>query len=805
LQIYWDEPYTTQIERYTGYVNQTTTSLDTLQDPTAVFNLDADVTLGGSRQVFALKISDKAITIGADNAALTLGNGTGQAGLIFNGGAIQAGSGKTDTSLAFGGAEGVIYASSGGGTIGTAISGTAGLTKFGPGRLVLSGDNSGLSGSLSVNGGTLNVQSATALGSTNTTVASGAALEIQGGVGVGGTSLTLNGTGYWGALRSVSGQNAYSGAITLGSDAQVFVVCDNFTLGGSISLGGRSLVKSGLGTLVITGTNGDAGSIFVSAGTLQVGDGGATGSITGNIGIGNMAEVVFNRSDAVTYNGSISGLGHLRQAGSGTLTLGVPNSFAGDTRIVSGTLKIGCSTALQNSILDMNAADAGTFDMNHLDAVLGGLMGSRNLTIAPNRTLTVGTWISSSEPARTYSGVLSGGALATTGWRGTLTLTGANAYTGDTTISPGTTLQIGDGGTTGSITSNVIIHSGTLTFKRSNDYTFAYDISGHGSVVQFGSGTTILCGNNTYFGSTTVLRGTLRLDGATAHLPSSSYIRLGGGTLEYVGAATGSSGQLGPLFLDGEATVRSVYGGAGDTVLTFASLDGREIGGVGNFISGGRDTTNRISFVTAPGTGFCDQGLFFRSADYMAYDAAGYVRGLDYAPGNADNAVSVAAGANIGASSGKHVETTGAITAQPSIGINTLKINGPGDFTLADGATLTLANSGLLKTGGGAAAISGGSRIDCADLQLLIRADTAADLLAISTPISKAGGTFTKTGAGTLTLSGNSYLGSAYINAGRLVLAGGTTNGGFSFLVGSSGFPAPWTSPALLSTVRFCL
>ena len=65
---------------------------------------------------------------------------------------------------------------------------------------------------------------------------------------------------------------------------------------------------------------------------------------------------------------------------------------------------------------------------------------------------------------------------------GTLTLTGSNTYSGGTTISGGT-LQIGDGGTSGSIT-GVVFDNANLAFDRSNDVIFAGTVSGSGLGLQ---------------------------------------------------------------------------------------------------------------------------------------------------------------------------------------------------------------------------------------------------------------------------------------------------------------------------------
>src|SRR5690606_26450272 len=111
--------------------------------------------------------------------------------------------------------------------------------------------------------------------------------------------------------------------------------------------------------------------------------------------------------------------------------------------------------------------------------------------------------------AQTYNGVIrETGAVQQLGG-GTTILTGANSYTGGTTISAGT-LQLGNGGATGSIVGNVV-NDGMFTFNRNNSYTFAGLISGTGALSQIGTGTTILTADNLYGGGTTITAGTLQI------------------------------------------------------------------------------------------------------------------------------------------------------------------------------------------------------------------------------------------------------------------------------------------------------
>ena len=97
---------------------------------------------------------------------------------------------------------------------------------------------------------------------------------------------------------------------------------------------------------------------------------------------------------------------------------------------------------------------------------------------------------------------------------GALVLTGNNSYTGATTVSDGV-LQLGDGGTSGSIKGDVIVDShvygqGTLAIDRNNELVLPGAISGGGRVVQNGEGATVFAGNNTFSGGLTVEKGTAR-------------------------------------------------------------------------------------------------------------------------------------------------------------------------------------------------------------------------------------------------------------------------------------------------------
>jgi autotransporter-associated beta strand protein len=130
---------------------------------------------------------------------------------------------------------------------------------------------------------------------------------------------------------------------------------------------------------------------------------------------------------------------------------------------------------------------------------------------------------------------------------GTLTIAGDATYTGGTNIFAGA-LYLGNGGASGSIRRDVAFCSDAgnplcdpsinkmLVFNRSDTYTFDGAISGPGQVVQFGTGRTVLTAASTYSGPTTILGGTLSVNGSIASSP----------VFVNVGGTLGGNGTAGP-------------------------------------------------------------------------------------------------------------------------------------------------------------------------------------------------------------------------------------------------------------------
>jgi autotransporter-associated beta strand protein len=235
-----------------------------------------------------------------------------------------------------------------------------------------------------------------------------------------------------GTLQIGSGNN--SGAI-LGDVTDMgtlaFSRSDSVTFAGVIS-GSGGLVQMGPGTLILTGASSYTGGTVINGGTLQIGNGAVIGSISGNVS--DSGTLAFNRSDALSFGGTISGIGGISQIGTGTLTLTSASSYTGTTTIASGSTLVlagGASIASSSDVVDngvLNLTAVGSPRLASLGGAGSVLMGAQTLG------LTAG--------ADTFSGAISGsGGLAVSG--GNQILSGVNSYTGATSITGGTLTVIG--------------------------------------------------------------------------------------------------------------------------------------------------------------------------------------------------------------------------------------------------------------------------------------------------------------------------------------------------------------------------
>jgi fibronectin-binding autotransporter adhesin len=166
----------------------------------------------------------------------------------------------------------------------------------------------------------------------------------------------------------------------------------NYLLTGSHSISSTSeLLKEGTGTLTITSEGHSfANGIRIEAGTLRIGDGGTTGNLGTNM-VETNAVLEFNRSDNPTMANVISGAGEVKQVGSGVLTLSGANTYAGDTTIVSGTLRSTNNASLGSGAVRIAAG--GAHDISGNPTVNNVNFGTKQFYISGNGPTGLGALV----------------------------------------------------------------------------------------------------------------------------------------------------------------------------------------------------------------------------------------------------------------------------------------------------------------------------------------------------------------------------------------------------------------------------
>jgi fibronectin-binding autotransporter adhesin len=651
------------------------------------------------------------------------------------------------------------------GTLALTVNTTRGVT-------TLTGANT-YTGATNVSAGILNIQNATALGTTaaGTTVSSGGTLQIQGGITVGAEALTLNGigtTGQNGALVNVSGNNTYGGLITLGSASTISSDTSGNTLAlsntgiitgatfglsltgagdGSIdSIIGTStggLTKSGAGTWTLTGVSTYTGNTTVNGGTLSL------------TGIPQTTGLINSSSRLVLGGGTIS----LNFAGKGDQAFsGVTINSGASSLVTSG----GGSGNGNKFSLTLNAITRNTGGT--VDFTIGGNVGAHSTTTANAffaggqqtilggyATFGANTWAVSGSGATAgdisglASGSYSSGASAFTATKdvdatltsytpGAMTINSLRFNTGASAVNTTGNLTIATGGileTTAVGANAVSINNNNLTSGNGQDLiviqnntsgnmTIGSTIVNNGTIglTKSGGGTLLLTGTNTYTGATTINAGTLSV-GALAN----------GGTNSNIGASTNAATNL-------------VFNG-GTLKYTGAAQNTDRLFSVG--ANGGT--------IDASGSG----ALNFTNTGSMAFNGQTGPRTLTLTGTNTGNNTLAAM---IGDNSGP--------TSLTKSGAGTWVLSGANTYS----GTTTI-SGGTLQVGGGGTTgtLGSGAVIDNAALSF-----NRTNAMTVSNTISGSG-TVTQAGSGTTTLTGaNTYTGATTINAGTLSLDNNNTS-----------------------------
>lgn len=381
----------------------------------------------------------------------------------------------------------------------------SGTTTVNAGRLVLAGNNSGAVGAITIgNGGTVQAGSLTNL--------SAGALQFNAGASANKATLALRSDGSTSIAKNASGVGA--AAIVGTAEFNVDRATAGGPTGGIITWGngGTMTMNTDNGQLLVTGDNGYGLTLNQSltwTGNNQtdkaniVNNAPGLLTIQGNI-IGqnvNSRSLRFDGTGDTLVNGTITGTSfYVNKTGSGTLTLAnavtpTASSPAHHYRVQEGTLKLAVTSALSNgntanwtanriavssgATLAFNVGGTNEFTTGNVTTLLTNLATSSSAANGMNAgsvlgfdtTNASGGSFSIADTIADTTGTAGGDRGLTKLGTNTLTLTGSNTYSGNTTVSAGT-LEVNNTTGSGTGSGTVTINAGT-TLKGNGSITAA--------------------------------------------------------------------------------------------------------------------------------------------------------------------------------------------------------------------------------------------------------------------------------------------------------------------------------------------
>ncbi|MCW5912187.1 MAG: autotransporter-associated beta strand repeat-containing protein [Cyclobacteriaceae bacterium] len=468
-------------------------------------------------------------------------------------------------------------------TISSVIGGTGSITKNGSGTLTLSGSNT-FTGGLTLNTGTVNANNTNCFGSSSGTLTiNGGALSNTTGGAITLTNYpqTWNGDFTYFGIQNL---DMGSGLITLTDHRIVSVNSSTLGLSGVLS-GSYGLTKDGAGVLILGGNNTFTGGLGINAGRVTLSNPnalnsgspnaitygpGSTGTlrlnglsvtISGLNSNGTVGTPVVENAGAVSatltittsglndYAGTIQDSGSalsIVKNGSGSLSLSGSNSYTGGTILSAGTLNINSATAIgtgtftiSGGILDNSSAGAITLSTNNPQNWNGNFAftGTQNLnmgtgSVTPNASRQV--TVNGGE--LTIGGVIGGGAIGISKLgSGTLTLAGANTFTGGFTLGGGT-LNVNHANALGTSAGTFTINGGIIGNASGSPITTTnYPIAWNGDFafngpqnLNLSTGPVTLTANR----QVTVNSNTLTVGGAIS-APAFNLTKSGAGTFSF--------------------------------------------------------------------------------------------------------------------------------------------------------------------------------------------------------------------------------------------------------------------------------
>ena len=601
-------------------------------------------------------------------------------------------------------------------------------------------------------GGTMNLggNPIAAPGTTNTFSTSGGATNtINGGLNANSANVDLNLT------TATSGTQLLDNSFAAINFASGYAQTANKGLGNATTItvsGGGSLLA--MDTIQATNLNINAGYVQFGTNATETTTTTPALAVT-NVNIAAGTTLAFNKAAASTNSSIYTGTGNLIQAGTGVVTLtGSSSAFAGATTVNAGkTLAIGTGGYLGAAGSTVTLTDA-----------------TSNLSFTnTSGTSTVGS---------TISGL---GTVTENGAGGIGLLLANNTYSGITTTTAGT-LQVGNGGTVGSLGTGSVTDNSALVFNRSDNITVSNAIGGSGTVTQAGTGKLLFPSNNaSYTGQTYVNSGILSFGtpsttgtAATQHW-SSQFNIAAGAVLDFNSPSGVTLNNQGTIFTGAGTITKTGAGGltwnATDTffnMLAGSLIDVQQGSMTGSTTYHGKWTNNLSSLNVAAGASFLGAEGDTR---VDALTGAGTISAGWSTLGSMTVGVNNTAAGTYNTTAGT-ATFSGALSGPAplnKIGTGTQILTGANTYT---GATNITAGTLQVGDGGTTGTLGTGAVTDNGNLTI-----NRSNAYTIANAISGTG-TLNQIGTGTTILTAtNTYSGTTTISAGTLQVGSGGAAG----------------------------